>query len=300
MRIRFAPIATIILLGFAFEARAQNPLVYKFKKGDRNTYEVVQEIKMTQTIGAQVIGTEMKQSFVMALIVDEAQADGSAKVTNKIEHYKLDMTAPGVGNVVFDSKDDNPGGDSPLAPILGKLVKVMGRIEFGATMSSRGESSDIKIPKELVEEMKNLPGAAQFGDMFSEQGLKNLSAQSGVIFPISPVKKGEDWPHKVSIKTPFGAMNTEFKYTYHGPVSTRDPLEKITFVSNTSVEAAANAQVVISIDSQKGEGTVLFDGVAGRVQQTELKQEMDMTVTVQNNVIAQRMEQKLTMRLKTK
>ena len=300
---RLRPLAVFLFFfGSALGAEAQSTtLAYKFKKGDRNDYEFIQDVKMTQTINGQVNATEMKQTFQMVLIVDEVLANGSARIVNKFDHVKLEMTAPApIGNVVFDSNDENPGGDNPAAPILGKLIKMLARVQFSAGVSSRGESSDAKIPKEFLEEIKNLPGAGQFGDMFSEQGLKNLTAQSGVILPKEAQTKGASWPHKIDVKMPFGTMITKFKYVYEGNVSTRDRLEKITFVPEASVELNPDSPIGMTIDSQKGEGTVLFDNSVGRVHQTDLTQTIDMTVAAQNLVVSQRIEQKISLRLKMK
>ena len=299
MSTKFA--ALFMILAVASTAPAQTTLRYKYAKGDSNTYELTQNMKMAQNVGGNNIGTTMKQTMVMTTTVQEILPNGNAKVETKFDHVRMEMDMPGLGNVVLDSKDENPGAGNPIGAVMGGMIKTLAKVQFVATMTPLGETVDFKMPKELIDEFKAMPGGAQMGDMFSEQGIKNMMGASGLVLPKNPINKGEGWNQKVSTKMPMGKMDADMKYTFQGSdTSAGKSLEKFGFVPNVKIAADENAAVNIQLDSQKGEGTVLFDNAAGRVVEFNLNQVMEMTITVQNMNITSTIDQKTSMKLKTK
>src|SRR5262249_40096645 len=156
-------------------------------------------------------------------------------VRTKFNRVTMEMKGLPTGDIEIDSTKDEQL-DNPFAKVMGGLIRAMGKAEFSATMTPRGEISDIKIPDDLLKEFQKVRGSSQFGDFFSEKGLKNLMGHSGLVLPQQPVKKGDTWSQKVSVKMPFGRIDTEMKYEYAGE-ETKDgkKLEKITFVPHVTM-----------------------------------------------------------------
>jgi hypothetical protein len=282
-------------------ADAQTTLRLKYKKGDVNAYEMTQSMKMAQNVQGMDIDTTIKQTMELETKVEDVLDNGNAKVVTKFKRVRMELEAPApVGKVVLDSKDDQLP-DNPVAKIMGGMIKTLAKVEFAATMTPRGETVDFKLPAELIQEFRNMPGGAQLGDMFSEEGLKNMMSQSGIILPEAPVQKGATWTQKVNTKLPFGKMAAEMKYTYQGTETVGGKtLQKITFIPDAKIDADPAAPVSVKVESQKGSGTILFDNDAGRLQETTLQQVMEMTVGVMNLNIAQKLDQTVSMKLKTK
>jgi len=293
------PLALALVPLLAGLAPAQTALRMKFQKDQSSTYEMVQQMKMSMQVQGKNIDTDMRQTVVMTMKVLEVLDNGNARIKMKFDHVRMEMKGvPGIGDVDIDSrKDEVP--NNPLGQLLGGLVKALGKAEFDTVMSPRGETVEFKLPDDLVKEFQSLPGSAQMGDFFSEKGLKNMMGQSGMVLPRDPVKKGDTWSHKVSMKMPFGKFETDMKYTYQGPETVDGKkLEKITFEPKTAIEPDPNAPFAMKVDGQKGEGTVYFDPQAGRMQEMQLNQVTELTMTVANMNINQKMDQTVTMKLK--
>lgn len=297
-RSALAPLALVLAPLLVSPAHGQTTLRLKFKKDQTNAYVMVQEMKMTMMGPMGPINMTMKQTVDMAMTAEDVKDDGSARVKTKFNKVTMEMKGLPTGDIEIDSsKDELP--DNPLAKMMGGLIKTMGRAEFSATMSPRGEISEMKIPDDLIKEFQALPGSAQMGDFFSEKGLKNLMGHSGLVMPLQAVKKGDTWSQKVSVKMPFGKIDTEMKYTYQGPETVEGKtLEKISFVPHMTVEPDANAPFAMKVTDQKGDGTMYFDPEAGRLQEMRLNQTTEMSVTVANMNIGQKMDQSVSMKLK--
>jgi hypothetical protein len=281
-------------------ADAQTTLRLKYKKGDVNVYEMIQSMKMVQNVQGMDIDTTVKQSMELETKIEDVLGNGNAKVITKLKRVRMELEAPPVGKVVIDSNDDQLP-DNPIAKVMGGMIKTLAKVEFSATMTPRGETVDFKLPAELVQEFRNMPGGAQLGDMFSEEGLKNMMSQSGIVLPEGPVSKGSTWTQKVNTKLPFGKMTAEMKYTFQGTETVGGKtLQKISFIPDAKIDADPAATINVKVESQKGSGTILFDNDNGRVQETTLQQVMEMTVGVMNLNIAQKLDQNVSMKLKTK
>lgn len=281
MNARTMILAVAGLAFLAAGADAQTLLRYKFTKGQTNTYEVVQSSKVTQTMPKLELG--LKQTIDLTQTVDELLADGAAKVTWKLTRVRLSVTGPTTASV--DSADPKEPEKTPgaLAASLVPAVKALAKVEVTGKMSALGELSDLTVPEAVMKEIRDLPGSAKMGDMFSEQGIKNTISQIGFLAPKEAVKKDATWSRKNTTKHPFGVVNDEVKYTYEGvDLAGGKKLEKIAFTSNFAIDAKQDPIMTIKITDQKG-GVVLFDNEAGRLQSLEIRP-MEMTVSFLNGL----------------
>src|SRR4051812_8517048 len=177
-----APLAVLIVPLLALPAPAQTRLRLKFQKDQTNEYVMVQEMKMTMPTPMGMLNMTMRQTVDLSMHVEEVKDDGSARVKTKFNKVTMEMKGLPTGDVEIDSTKDEQQ-DNAFAKMMGGMIHAMGKAEFTATMSPRGEVSDVKLPEELVKEFQKLPNSAQFGDFFSEKGLKNIMGHSGLVLP---------------------------------------------------------------------------------------------------------------------
>lgn len=296
-RILLASLAAFAFLCLAGSAEAQTTLRMKFTKGQTNSYEMIQEMKIAQTIAGKNIDMEMKQTMEFSQTVDDVLADGNARMTTKFTRVKMAMKGP--VEVDIDSAAENAADDNPVAGIMSGLVKTLAKVRFEATIKPTGELIDVKIPEELVKEFRNIPGSAQMGDMFSEQGLKQMMSQSSISFPKEPVKVGDSWNQMTNVKLPFGKMSGDMKLTYQGTEKVGDKtFQKIGCVTKVAFAEDEKAQLTMKLTSQKADGHFLFDNDQGRLQESAVNQTMEMTVGFLGQTIDQNLTQKVSVKLR--
>jgi hypothetical protein len=276
-------------------ANAQTTLRYQFKEGDKLPYTMEQKMKMTMNINNMDIETKMNMSMEMSINVLSVGKDGGAKVQIKMAAAKMSMEGP-TGNFTVDSKDKGEP-DNEIAKILSGVIKAIATMEMTGNMLTTGEMKDVNVSEETLKAMKNLPGADKLGDFMSPDSFKNLV--SNLVFPADAVAKGKTWNHKSEAKSPFGKAITENTYTYEGPVEQdKMTLEKIAVKPDTKIEANPNADIKITIKSNKGSGHILFDNKSGRIYETVTQQTTEMQIAAGGLELGQVIEQTTTFRLK--
>jgi hypothetical protein len=276
---------------------AQTTLRYQFKAGNRIPYVLEQKIKMTINAQGNEVQMNIAQNVEITWNIASVDSDGKAKMTQKIGRIRFSMDGLPTGKIEFDSKDGKEP-EGPVGKILAPLLKSMAGAEISLTMDPQGRSSDVKVPKELVDAVKNSPAAAQLGEMFSEEGFKRLAGQGGLVLSAEPVNKGSSWDQKIEMKLPVGKMTVDNKLTYEGPVE-RDgkTVQKVALHPVLTLEGGPNAPATIKLKDQNSKGNAFFDNAAGRLLETDLTQNMDMEVNAGGQTVTQKMEQTVTLKL---
>jgi hypothetical protein len=291
--------ALVPLTCYATAAQAQTTLRWKFKPGDKLNYVTEQNTTSKGTIMGMEIQTKMTQAVDMTWTVNSVNPDGVAEMTQAIGRMRMSMESP-FGSFDFDSKDGKDV-EGPIGEIIGPILKTMAGAEMNLKMDSTGAVRDIKLPPKLVESLSSNPLLAQFGEMFSEDGIKQMTqggAGSIGSFPKDPVTKGQSWEKKAELKNPFGTIVVVTTSTYAGP-ETRDgaKLEKIDLKMNQTIEPAPGGMFEIKIGSQDSKGAAYFDNSQGRLVAQDLKQKMKMEIDVMGNVIEQDVETVMSIKL---
>ena len=279
-------------------AEAQTKLRWKFQEGETLNYTMTQNMTQSMNLMGQNLQTKMNQVMEMSWIVDKLESNGSAKMKQKITRIKFNMTLPPPLNqtIEYDSKDGKaPAG--PLGNVFGGVLAAMVGPETRMTIDPLGNISDFKISEELLKQLKQNPAAGNMGGAFSEEGLKEMSSQGFLAFPMKSLTKGETWNKKAEIKMPFGTMKMETKYTYSG--KTKNGLDNIRSNISISMEPGQNAQIQIKLKESDSSGKILFDNKAGRVRESNLEQSMTMEITAGGMVIEQETNSLTTMKLVT-
>lgn len=283
----------------AAPADAQTALRWKFKAGEKLGYTMDQSTVSKGSVMGMEIETKMSQISDMTWQIKSVGSDGVAEMTQTIDRLRMKMETP-FGSFEFDSKDPKPI-EGPFGDVMGPILSVMAGTEMSLKMDPTGDVHDVKLPEKLLESLRSNPILAQFGSMFSEDGIKQMAqGGSGSVggFPKGNVSKGESWDKKVEMKNPFGTIVVTTTSTYAGP-ETRDgmKLEKIDLKIMQNIEPAPDSMFNIKISSQDSKGAAYFNNVTGRLISQELKQKMKMEIEVMGNVIEQDAETTVNVKL---
>ncbi len=290
-------LALLVMAGLgAGLAPAQVTLHYQFKPGEKLPYVMEQKMAMTMVIGGNQVHMNMTQTMNMTWNIASVDKNGNAHMTQKFDRIRLNMDSP-MGKVEYDSQNGKvPEG--PIGQSIGPIYKALTGAEISLTMSPQGKITDVKIPQKVLDALKNVPGAAAMGEMFSGEGLKNMTSKGGLQLPAGPVKKGDSWNQKMEVKMPFGTMKVDTKNTYQGSVMRGGKtLAEITLQPTVTMEAAPNAPATMKLKDQSAKGNALFDNTVGRLVETRLKQNMTMEISGGGQTFTQEIETTTSLKL---
>jgi len=282
--------SALLLVVGGVQAQAQTKLRYKFQEGEQLNYVADTKIKMKNDLGGINIVINVNQKTEMSWKFGKVNSDGSAVVTLKIDRMVMDIDAPPpIGGVTIDSKDEKDS-DNILAQQFSKIIRKMAGKEIVATMSPTGDFTDVKYPKDLEKELKDLTQGLGIG---GGGGLEQFTG-GGVILPKEAIEKGKTWDHKAEMKLPAGAANVDTKYTYEGPMG---DFEKILVKPKMTIDGA-KAGFTMKTNEEKSKGYVLFDNKLGRIAESQVTQAMQMTVEMMGLAINMDMDLTSTLKLK--
>ena len=291
-------LALLALACTAERASAQTTLRYKFNKGEKLNYVMEQKVKMSMSVAGQDIDVDVGQTIDMTWNVKDVDAQGKAKLTQKFDRVRFNMSGGPVGKIDYDSKDGKDI-EGPLGKFIGPMLKALSDVELNLTMDAQGKVSDVTVPDKIVEALKKAPGGgAGLGEMFSEEGLKHMMDQSGLILPKDAIAKGSSWDQKMDLKTGQMAMKVEIVNTLDAPVK-RDgkELQRVSMKPKITLESKENSPAKIELKKQDNNGTAYFDNSAGRLVETNMVQKLEMAISVMGMELGQKMDQTVTLKL---
>lgn len=275
----------------------QQPLKWRFTPGQRLDYVVQQDMKMSMDYNGREIASTMKQTIDTSWTIQGIDRQGNAQMLQKINRIRIVMSGGPLGQVEFDtaSKEQHRQELTPMATVFGELIKA----QIKTTMSPTGKILQTQVPPELLETLKNSPGVGAAG--FSEDSLKQMFNQSGVIMPQAPVSVGSKWASANEVKTPAGKMVFNSTLEFRGMQDYKArKFARIDMKPTVRMVPDPNSPVQVRVKSATGGGAVLFDHEQGRIERTKLTSKMVMTVTQDGQAIDQTIDQTVTMALAPK
>jgi hypothetical protein len=288
-------LAMIVSLTTA-EADAQTPLRWKFKLGDKLDYHMVEEMTLT-TRGAPLdeTSTPLHQEMDMTWKVVGVKDDGEAVIEQKFHDVTLKMTGPRGEKIEYKSGGDEATASlaAMVAPIYDALTK--GVFEF--TMTARGEIKNVKVADEVLEALKNSPGAAMLGDIATAEGLQRMLVKWALVLPEKAPKPGETWRSRVELKSPAGGEQiVESSYRYEGTKEI-DGRTFAVFRPGLEITFSGKDGTPTKVKEQESTGEILFDVQAGRLASATLKRGLTMDVTVAGQTVEQKVKQTVEVKL---
>lgn len=270
-------VLTVTILALAMMAvapsqvAAQEPLRWKFEKGEKLDYNMVQDMTIGSKGGPQGDqNVTMHQELDMTWDVQDVNAEGDAVIHQKIDRVKMKMTLPPpMGAIEYDtSSEAEPVGP---AAMFAPLYKAMTKGAFEITMTSRGEIKDVKIPDEVATAIKNSPGMAAMGEMATADGFKKMISQGSLVLPQEAPEPGHEWSTKIEVNNPMaGKQIVETTYTYK---DTKE-VDGVTYaVFEPSIEMSFEG-APLKITEQTSNGEILFNVPEGRLASSNLAQQV--------------------------
>jgi hypothetical protein len=277
-----------LLVGVAQASEAPR---WKFEQGQSNRYRMNQTMKMSMNIGGNDVNNNIKQVIDMSWTVREVKDDGSAVLDQKIDRMRMTIEAGGQKIELDSAAKDEPQGQ---AAMLVPMLKAFTSKAFKVTMSPRGEIADVEVPEEMLEALKNTPGAAAMGDMATPEGFKKMVSQASFAMP-EKLEPGDEWTQKMEMQLPgIGKQIAETTYKYEGAKEI-DGKEYEVFAPTLTIRYEGGATAV-NVGDQKSNGQILFDREAGRLASSELKQDMTLTLSAGGQSIEQKLDQTIEMK----
>lgn len=281
----------------AFDVHADVRLEMKFHSGETIRQVMTQKMKQEMTVpGQPQIIINMTQIMDMELKVDKVRDDGIAEVRQRISRARMTMDVPLPTKQTIEVDTDGEAPANPTGQMLANTMKAITAGEFLLKINSSGEASDIVIPKEILEATKQNPALAQMGQMFSEDGLKQMTKMGQVSFPAKSLKSGDSWEEAQELPTPLGKMKTTRKYTYLGPV---DGLEKIGVEASVTLDLNPNSPVKVKFKPNKGKGEMLFDNKLGRMTKSNVSVVLETEIEAGPQKILQKVTNETDVKLVT-
>jgi hypothetical protein len=237
-------------------------LAWRFAAGDEENYRLTQSAKLSSGEGdALKQFAAIEQELDIKWKVLEVDEQGVATISVQIAAMSMLASGPDGQEVRFDSEStDEPQG---YAAILRPLGKRLSESEVQLKMSPRGEVTDVKLPEELSDAVKSVPGGKKFaldGGMSSFESLARLGAPR--LLPAEEVTSETSWNEKREIELPVLAkVDSEFVYTVEEPISEeRVAIDQVLKLDASKVAADLRMKVV----NQESAGTIDFNVAEGR------------------------------------
>jgi hypothetical protein len=251
----------LLAAGLVLPARAQAPLEWKLKKGDRFYVRNFTETKQT----LKAVGKEVPQSFKQTVVLGFTVEDQTPKGVVLKETVEWVEIKPENGDPVSEDR------------IVGASFTIL--------LSPKWEVIEFEGYAQLLDKLAGDDVAARqaLQATVSEDALKKSVRELMAFLPDRPVKEGGD-PWARTVEQPFGALGTlletrTYKLEGKGDLGGKK-VDRITFTSAVEYKAGkpdkALAYHVISgeMKADEAKGTVHFDPDAGRVVQIESRMKL--------------------------
>lgn len=289
---RFGIAVVIVACGLASQARAQEPLLLKYKptKGERLIYKSKQHMDQKQTLTIMGMPIKLENLLDHEVIVSRTVADidaaGNATLNVKGERRKVTADFGGLAKFEFDSKSTERDTSTQLGSELTPLLERLTGSEYQLIVTPRGSVAEVKGFAELVGDLVK---DKQFASQFASGDNKSAAFQEQDAFVIlsdKPVKPGDKWEVPYDVEIPMvGTIKGKNVYTYEGPDKVGDrPTARIGVSSETSIELkidSPTSKVTGTMTTTSSTQTVQFDPAAGRVVSAKQKISMGGQLTVE-------------------
>ncbi len=261
-------IAGLCFTAFAAQARADEPLRWKFETGERLGYNVVQEMTISNVEqGAEKLQSKTRQQLDVAWQVKEIEGGGNGVIVVEFERIRSEMTLPS-GHLEYDSgKEGPPAGMAAInAPLYAALVKSPVEI----VLSPAGEIQSVSLPDAVQAGLKRVQTAAALGDLAQPATFQALFMPAFPQLPAKPVEPGFKWSIKSKADLGEGGKQTiETDYQYDGTKEIDGATCAVIRVTRTiGFEPGQTSQR--GVKEQSSEGQIVFDARAGRLRSATL------------------------------
>lgn len=284
MKPRFAwlPIVPVALALIASPAAAAGPikLQYKFKKGDKLIYRATKKVKKTEVVNNNTFQTLVESRSVDLRTFKRKDKRGNFQFEDETKRVKVDLKvsqivdnkAKPIAAFKYDSQSTDNDSTSAIGALLTPVLDTLNGATFTVTITPDGEVLPFKGFKELMAGVvtKDNPFAAGYSD----EAYRLEFAESVARLSDKPVKPGDTWTQKYSVKLPnVGTVKGEAKYKYEGEgrIGNRKTVRiSATYEGTIEVDAKrAGGKVTGTLTVSDSKGVIHFDPRTGRLVSKE-------------------------------
>jgi hypothetical protein len=275
---RFVPsvglFAALAFSATAPTASAQAKLRWSFKTGDSARYEFQQknDVRLKVPGRDQEIVNLSELNILQKWTVKDVASDGTAQISLVFERVRTAINA-GDQKIEFDTKNDK-ASDEPAHKALSSVygAAVGPDSVYSLKVNARGEVLEAKIPDKVSQAIQGSPfqAMADGGSIFSEVGLKNLFLQVFPVLPDEPKDKGATWTRTATL--PAGPL--VMTLTDNDKLEDlSDSAARVTTKIDTQIKPLEGSPFTVTVNKQSGSGDYSLDLKAGRVKESNIKQE---------------------------
>lgn len=268
------------------ECSAAKLLQWKLQPGQQFQVQVVQNSKTKTTVNDRTVNMSLDMLMDMNWTVVSVDQKGVATISQMFTRMRVDMDAPSVGKVAFDTAKESKPGEltEGLSDTLDALIPRPAKEgepqretpKFSVLMNPRGEIVRVDIPKETAAAIKKATASSKLRHLLSVEGLTQLLQQSLAKLPEEAIDPDHEWSLETRTPSPLGVLIQTHKYTYRGTVQHEGKsVDQIDVVSELLLEPSKDtAAKGLKIKSQKQSGSLFFDADAGRFVATNVQQKL--------------------------
>jgi hypothetical protein len=282
-------LAVALAAGLAAPAAAQDKvdLAWKFEKDKVFFQEMVTTTTQNMKVQGLSVDQTQKQTFYFSWKATEEKADKSWVLTQRIEGVKMEITIAG-NQITYDSTATTPQ-NNPLADFFSKLVGSEFKVTVGpdrkvTSVDAGGFVDKLKAANPQMEPL--------IKQILNENALKQMADPTfGMVPPPGkgPVGKGDTWERTAELNLgPIGSYKNTYKYTYDGKEKRGEKeLDKIKVDISMAYSAPTAGGDALpfrikeaNLKSKDSGGTIFFDSKAGRLEDSDLKLELNGDLTI--------------------
>ncbi len=282
----------LCLAGAAVPLTAADPVELKqrWDAGKQYFFSAQTSQQSTIAIGPQKMEQAVNMTMEMNVAVRPHEDGKRKRLLIKYDRIAMEMTMNGQ-KLGYDSAKPDAGTD-PLG--LGKSLGAMVGKELKILTNAKDEIAEVENYDAYIKELTagGGPGAADMSKMFSREGLVESIKQGSLhAFPGHPVEVGESWPFTNQITLPqVGTVSVKGTYTFkgmvdHGGASCAEiqtdgviAMDLAAAGDAAAGPAAGIAALGMKITDGTLKGPVWFDVQLGTARDSELVQEMTMSM----------------------
>jgi hypothetical protein len=284
----FLPLAALVIFAGSLSAADTLELKQRWIAG-KKYYQTMQTV---QTSSFSMAGQTLEQAVSTTMEITQAvrlQPDGKSKrMTMKYDRVAMDMSMNGQ-KVSFDSSKPDAGND-PLG-----FSKTFGSIagkELQILLSENDEITGLENYDEFIKMLGSSPvPGMDMSKMFSKESITQMmKGQSLQSLPGHPVKPGDSWPFTTNLElAQMGKVAIAGNYVLKGMGDYKGiPVAEILADAKVSMDfsggdpsqpgAAQLAQLGMKVEGGTLKGTIHFDPKLGIARNTQMTQDMTMTM----------------------
>ena len=275
-------LATVAVLG------QEAPLRFKWTQGEELRYRSTTESNVTMSgipgMGDMTVTNVMSQTYLM--VTDRVATDGAATVRTKFETIRMDTSSP-AGSMTYDSAAATAPSDPNLAEVARTLGALVGE-SVTLVVAPNGAVRSVEGMAKIREKVQGTPAMAAMAGvsglsldaLLSDDAMRGTFSQGFASLPDKAVKPGDTWTSTLVVPNPMGTQTITNTFTLKGVerIEGHEVTRIAVVQAIKTTPGGSMGPFTIEAGDATGEGEILFDHKAGRIELTTVVVTMPMAM----------------------